>query len=36
MPRNIKICNIGYRILEFFLVTSTAIDLGFLFFGLTL
>ena len=36
MPRNIKICNIGYRILEFFLVTSTAIVLGFLFFGLIL
>ena len=36
MPRNIKICNIGYRILEFFLTTSTAIVLGFIFFGLIL
>ena len=36
MPRNIKICNIGYRILEFFLATSTAIVLGFIFFGLIL
>lgn len=34
MPRNIRICNIGVRILEFFLVTSTAIVLYLFWFGL--
>lgn len=34
MSRKIRICNIGTRILEFFLVTSTAIVLCVIWFGL--
>ena len=34
MPRNIMICNIGVKILEFFLATSTAIVLYLFWFGL--
>ena len=34
MPKHIRICHIGTMILEFFLVTSTALALGFIWFGL--
>lgn len=34
MPKHIRICHIGTMILEFFLVTSTALALGFMWFGL--
>ena len=33
MPRNIRICNIGTKILEFFLVTSTALVISAIWFG---
>ena len=33
MPKNIRICNIGTKILEFFLVTSTALVLCVIWFG---
>ena len=34
MPHNIRLCSIGVKILEFFLATSTAIVLCFIWFGL--
>lgn len=34
MPRNIRICDIGTKILEFFLVTSTALAISAIWFGL--
>ena len=34
MPHNIRLCSIGVKILEFFLATSTAIMLCFIWFGL--
>ena len=34
MPRNIRICDIGTKILEFFLVTSTALAVSVIWFGL--
>ena len=33
MPRNIRICDIGTKILEFFLVTSTALVISAVWFG---
>ena len=33
MPRNIRICDIGTKILEFFLVTSTALVISVIWFG---
>ena len=33
MPRNIRICDIGTKILEFFLVTSTALVISAIWFG---
>ena len=34
MPRNIRLCDVGVKILKFFLVTSTAIVLSLIWFGL--
>ena len=33
MPRNIRICDIGTKILEFFLVTSTTLVISAVWFG---
>ena len=36
MARNIRLCDIGVKILQFFLLTSTALVFSFVLFGLIL